>query len=228
MPASAAQLPLGIGLKDAATFENFFPAKNGLVYETLRAEQEQYVYIWGGTGTGKTHLLQAMCHAATSAGTYPLYLPLANLHELSPEILDGLERQDLIVLDDIHFISSEPEWETRLFHLYNRAREAGTRLVVSSSMPPTGLHLGLADLVSRLSWGPVFQLEALSDEEKCAALQFRAGRRGLELADDVADYLLKRCPRDTESLFNLLDRLDQASLSAQRRLTIPFIRTLLD
>jgi DnaA family protein len=87
--------------------------------------------------------------------------------------------------------------------------------------------LGLPDLVSRLGWGPVFQLSALTDIEKRGALQLRAHRRGLEMGDEVADYLLKRCPRDMDSLFNLLNRLDHASLAAQRRLTIPFVRQLL-
>jgi len=114
-----------------------------------------------------------------------------------------------------------------LFTLYNAVKDENARLIVSSSLPPSGLKLQLADLLSRLSWGPVFKIESLHDGEKCAALQMRAKLSGLMLADDVAEYMIKRCPRDMESLFNLLNKLDQASMVAKRRLTIPFVRSLL-
>ncbi len=228
MTVAAGQLPLGIGLRDSATFENYYPAGNELVLQTLQADEERYVYLWGGKGTGKTHLLQAICHAAADADRHSAYIPLNALPELSPEILTGLEQQAVIVLDDIQLIAGHEEWELALFHLYNRAQEAGARLVVSSTVSPAGLALELADLASRLSWGPVFQLESLNDDEKRAALQLRARRRGLIMAEEVADYLLKRGPRDMDSLFTLLNRLDEASLVAQRRLTIPFVRELLN
>ncbi len=99
--------------------------------------------------------------------------------------------------------------------------------MVSARCAPAALNLGLPDLVSRLGWGPVFQLQPLDDEGKRAALQLRARQRGMELPDEVAVYLLRRSPRDMDSLFELLQRLDVASLAAQRRLTIPFVRALI-
>lgn len=221
------QLPLGIGLKDTATFDNFYPAGNELVLQALQQGNDTALYLWGPVGSGKSHLLQALCHAAAAKGESPVYLPLQELVSLSPALLEGLEQQALIAIDDIQVVAGLSQWEESLFHLYNRVRDSGHRLVVSATSAPAGLTLTLPDLTSRLGWGPVFQLSALTDMDKRRALQLRAHGRGLEMGDEVADYLLKRCPRDMDSLFNLLNRLDQASLAAQRRLTIPFVRQLL-
>jgi len=221
------QLPLGIGLKDAATFDNFYTAGNELVIEALQQGTDRMLYLWGPPGCGKSHLLQALCHATAANGQSPVYLPLQELMALAPELLEGLEQQVLIAIDDIQVIAGMPQWEEALFHLYNRVRDHGHRLVVSATVAPAGLALTLPDLASRLGWGPVFQLAFLTDTDKQAALQMRARRRGLEMGDEVAEYLLRRCPRDMDSLFSLLNQLDRASLAAQRRLTIPFVREVL-
>jgi len=227
MSHAVVQLPLGIGIKDNITFENFYPAGNELLVETLRLDNEQYVYLWGDRNTGKSHLLQAVCHAENSKGLHPVYLPLSESAQLSPEMLEGLEQTKVVVLDDIELIAGQPKWEEALFALYNVVKDENARLIVSSRLPPAALELKLADLASRLSWGPVFHVEPLHDGEKCAALQMRAEQRGLKLENEVAEYMIKRCPRDMASLFNLLNKLDQASMVAKRRLTIPFVRSLL-
>lgn len=227
MSYSVAQLPLGIGIKDNITFDNFYPAGNELLVETLRQGDEHYLYLWGDRFTGKSHLLQAVCHAENNKGLHPVYLPLSESAILSPIMLEGLEQTRLVLLDDIESIAGQPQWEEALFALYNAIKDENARLIVSSCLPPSSLKLELADLVSRLSWGPVFHIEPLHDGEKCAALQMRAEQRGLQLEDEVAEYMIKRCPRDMGSLFNLLNKLDQASMIAKRKLTIPFVRTLL-
>jgi len=227
MAVDSPQLPLGIGLKDTATFENFYPAGNELLLQALQQGNEVILYLWGPAGSGKSHLLQALCHTTAATGHSPVYLPLRELVSLSPDLLEGLEQQALIAVDDVQAVAGLSQWEEGLFHLYNRVRDSGHHLVVSATSAPAGLALAWPDLASRLGWGPVFQLSALTDADKRLALQLRAHRRGLEMGDDVAGYLLRRCPRDMDSLFNLLNRLDQASLAAQRRLTIPFVRQLL-
>jgi len=220
----AVQLPLGITLADTATFDNFYPGDNAAALHSVREGTEPFVYLWGGAGSGRTHLLQAACQAAAAAGQPAVYLPLGDRAELSPEMLDGLETMRVVCLDDVDAVAGIEAWELGLFHLYNRLRECDTRLLASAAGAPGALALRLPDLASRLAWGPVFQLHALSDTDKLAALQLRARQRGLELPDEVGEYLLRRCPRDTHSLFALLDSLDKAALAAQRRLTIPFVR----
>lgn len=222
------QLPLGIGLKDTATFENFYPAGNELVLQALQQGNDAMLYLWGPGGSGKSHLLQALCNATAANGHSPVYLPLQELASLSPTLLAGLEQQALIAVDDIQTVANLPQWEEGLFHLYNRVRDSGHHLVVSATAAPAGLAFALPDLASRLGWGPVFQLSVLTDTDKRAALKLRAHRRGLEMGEEVAEYMLRRCPRDMDSLFTLLNSLDQASLAAQRRLTIPFVRQFLD
>jgi len=218
----AYQIPLQIKLNDTATFENYLPGANANIVNILQAGSEPYIYLWSAEATGKTHLLQALCH--TLGQGQAIYLPLMELAQQPSAILEGLEQFALVCLDDVQCIAGRSDWELGLFHLYNRIREQGGHLCITSTVSPEQLHVKLADLLSRLKWGPVFQLQPLKDEEKVRAMQLRAKLRGFQLPDDVATYLLKRYPRDLHNLFALLDKLDSASLQAQRRLTIPFVK----
>jgi len=220
------QLTLGIRLRDDATFNNYFVSENEQIVYNLQEQNEPYVFLFGENGTGKSHLLQASCHKVGQKGLPVVYLPLAE-EGLMPAMFDGLEHMSLIALDDIQEIIGDDEWEYALFNLYNRVREKGVSMLVSSSQPLASLNINLADLKSRLSWGPTFQLNTLSDKEKIHALQQRAKNRGLVLADDVMAYLLKRSPRDMNSLFSLFEKLDKASMVEKRKLTIPFIKDYL-
>ncbi|MFA7618991.1 MAG: DnaA regulatory inactivator Hda [Thiohalomonadaceae bacterium] len=223
---SASQLALRLALPDSATLANFHMGDNGALLHALKSD-EPFIYLWGNPGAGKSHLLQAACHAAADAGDCPAYLPLRDLIATDPEVFEGLEAAGLVCLDDVDAIAGRQAWEQALFHLYNRVRDAGGRMLATGPAAPAGLDIRLPDLVSRLSWGPVFQLHALDDEGKMAALRARARARGLELSEDVAAYLMRRFARDPHSLFALLDRIDAASLVAKRRITIPFLRELL-
>jgi len=220
------QLTLNIQLRDDATFENYFSGSNEPVVHNIKSQTEPYVFLFGDTGTGKSHLLQAACLQAGKNTLPVVYLPL-NDPGLMPEMLEGLEEMSLIALDDIQTVIGDEGWERALFNLYNRVREKGATMLVSSTEPLASLNIKLADLKSRLSWGPIFQLGALSDAEKQLALQQRAKNRGLDLTDDVVTYLLKRSPRDMNSLFDLFEKLDKASLVEKRKLTIPFIKSYL-
>ncbi len=133
----------------------------------------------------------------------------------------------LVCMDDVDQTAGHAQWESALFHLYNRLQGRRGQLIMTANAAPTGLAISLADLQSRLCWGWVFQLHMLNDEEKKLALQLRARSRGLEMSNDVCDYLLRYFPRDTQALFGLLDQLDVASLVEQRCLTVPFVRSVL-
>lgn len=228
------QLPLGVRLRDDATFANFYPGANaaalGYVERLCSPEAgwtDELIYLWGREGVGRSHLLQAACLRMEERGEVAVYLPLAEVVQHGPAILDGLERSELVCLDDLDAIAGEREWEEGLFHLFNRLRDCGRRLLVAANAAPRELPVGLADLQSRMSLALVFQLRALSDEDKLRALQLRASRRGLNLPDDVGRFILSRGERSMNALFELLDRLDQASLQAQRKLTIPFLKEIL-
>ncbi len=220
------QMPLSIQLMDNARFDNYVVGQNETAVYSIKNTMEQYVFLWGGSGCGKTHLLQSLCYAYSKTNMKITYLPLNNMM-LSPDAFENLESMDLVCLDNIEFAAGNPIWEEALFNLYNRLRDADTRLVVAADKSPTGLGFKLPDLASRMFWGPVYHLKTLNDDEKKVALQQRAKNRGLELDDNVVDYLLTRASRDMQSLFELLDKLDNASLVAKRKLTVPFVRELL-
>lgn len=230
-PTTLNQLTLGVSLKDEATFANFYAGPNHQLVELLKkaaaGQGEWVIYFYGTGGEGRTHLLQACCHAAHQQGLRTVYLPLAQLIELSPSILDGLEELDLICIDDIHLMGGRRQWEEAFFHAYNRIHAAGKHLVVTANVAPKALEMVLPDVVSRLAWGMVYQLQPLSDQEKLHILMMRAERRGMTLLEEVGKFILTHCPRHLSTLFAALDVLDKASLAAQRKLTIPFVKAVL-
>lgn len=225
------QMTLAVRLRDDATFANFYVGDNrqivNYLQQSIQGQGERSIFLWGKTGAGRSHLLQACCHYAEAQGLSAVYLSLKNTSSLQPSLLSDLECYKLICVDDIDAIAGQSNWEEALFHFYNRLAETGARLIVSAQQAPAEISLNLADLTSRLAWGMVFQLHALADEDKIAALQLRAAQRGLRLQGSVARFLLQRCPRSMVQLFNALERLDEASLAAQRHITIPFVKQVL-
>ncbi len=225
----AMQLPLGIGLRDEASFENFVVTGNEQLVDSLcdNGALARIFYIWGGSSSGKSHLLHAWCKRLSDAGLKVAFLPLSQHQALSPVICEGLDRLDALCIDDINNITGIASWEEAIFHLYNRMRDAGKLILIAGNATPVGLGLNLADLVSRLNGALVMQVVKLNDEEKIKALQLRASVRGLALSDEVAQYIIRHYPRDLTVLLGLLDKLDKASLAAQRRLTIPFVKQVI-
>lgn len=224
------QLPLGFEPGELFTFESFVAGKNsvatGLAQQAALAKGEKQLYFWGGAGLGKSHLLQASCNLAAKNQYTVCYLTQAEIVNQSTEMFGGLEQVDLICLDDIETWLIDDAWERALFDLINRVRENNNRLMMASAHPPEEAFVKLPDLRSRLSWGPVFQLQHLSDKEKYQALRYRARQNGLELPENVADYLMQRYPRDMFGLFERLAVLDKASMAMQRRLTIPLVKSV--
>ena len=191
-------------------------------------EPEPFLYFYGPSGSGCSHLLQAACHQSARLGLRSAYFPMDEMVDYPPRMLEGFDALDLICLDNIEEIAGHRLWEEAIFNLFNELRERGKRLLVAGHCPPRQLPLQLPDLVSRLSWGLVFQVQPLDDQEKIMALRLRAHLRGLELSDDVARFILNRSPRNMQSLFHVLSSLDGASLRAKRRLSIPFVKEVMD
>lgn len=226
-----AQLPLGLRLPATSRFDNYLAGPNreaaAAVEQLAVGETAGMLFLAGAAGLGKTHLLQAACRAVESAGTSSAYVPLLALAELDPAALEGLEHYSLLAIDDVQAIAGQPAWEEALFHLYNRQREAGGRLIGAATAPPEQLGLQLPDLRSRLGWGALYVLQPIDDAARLRILVLRARERGLELPEETAQFLLRRYPRDLPALLGLLGRLDEAALASQRRLTVPFVREVL-
>jgi len=224
------QLPLGVRLPDRAVFASFLPGRNTEALAHARAvargELRGVTWICGPAGSGKTHLLQAIC-AAASERSRGGFVPLAQLADFGGGVLDGLGELECLCIDDLDRVAGDAAWERRLFGLLRETEEAGGALVVAAAAPPALQRWALADLGSRLGAGAVFQLRPLDEAEQQAALELRAHLRGLELPEETWQWLRRRYPRDMRLLYQLLDTLDEASLAAQRRLTVPFIRDVL-
>jgi DnaA family protein len=224
------QIPLGVRLPDRAVFASFLPARNGQALEYVQQVASGAVagltWLCGSAGSGKTHLLQAAC-AAASEQLRAGYVPLRQVAPLGVGVLEGLPQLQCLCLDDVDEVVGQSAWELGIFGLLRELEEAGGQLLLSAQAPPALLPWALPDLGSRCAAGTVFQLRGLDEDEQRAALQLRARLRGLELPEETWHWLRKRFPRDMASLYQLLDTLDEAALAAQRRLTVPFIREVL-
>ena len=222
------QLALPLQLQDHAVFESFLPAGNeplvAYLQDLVRTRKGPGCWIHGAAATGKTHLLQAVCERA---GDRAQFVPIAQLVDAGPGLLEGLETRQFICLDDIDRAAGNSDWELGLFALFNSLVESGGVLICAATVSARESDIALADLQSRLSTLPTFQLQPLPEADRIAALRLRAGHRGLQLPEETAAYLLTHSRRDMASLYLALDRLDAEALKAQRRLTIPFVREVL-
>jgi DnaA family protein len=223
------QLALPLKLADHAVFASFLDTGNESLVATLAGiasgVSAHGCWLWGAQATGKSHLLQALCAAA---GDRAAYVPLSIFGNAGPEALEGLASRELICIDDVDIVVGHTAWEIALFALSNQIFDAGAQLVITADSAPRGCAIELADLKSRFATLPVFQVHALDEDASISALQLRSRHRGLELPDETARYLLKRSRRDMASLYAVLDRLDSEAMRAKRRLTIPFVRSVLE
>jgi len=223
------QLALPVQLDDYAVFESFLPAKNYELYEFLKDlpsldDSFSGCWVWGAKASGKSHLLQALCERAKGDA---IYLPMRDLCIDDPLLLEGLAARRFVCIDDIDICAKDNAWEMAFFDLFNKSLDIESSLIVSSTFSPKNTGFALKDLMSRFSQYPAFKLITLDDEECKLALQLRAKHRGIDLTDEVLNYLLNNENRDMNSLYNLLDRLDVASLTAKRKLTIPFVKEVM-
>jgi DnaA family protein len=224
------QMPLPIRLRASSVFSSYFPGPNAAAVNTLSdlasTGPSPVLFLYGASGVGKTHLLQALC-ARASQQQPATYIPLRELHALGPELLNGAEQMPLVCVDDVGLIAQHLEWNRALFNLHRELEERGGKLVLADEHPPASIDWALRDLSSRVLAGTVLRLQPLSETEQIIALRMQAEQRGLELSDEVANFLLRRLPRDMHSLCDFLDELDIASLTAQRKLTVPFVKEVL-
>ena len=234
-PASAAtrQLPLRLPLAAGRRFGNFEtpPENEELVDAVRRVAIERAparVLVVGDAGTGRSHLLEAACAAASAGGDEVAFAPMRDWRSLRVDAVRGLGRAGLVCIDDVDAIAGDRAWEEALFALVEESASRGTRLLVSAGATPSNIPFALPDLRSRLSAATLYRLRELDDESRAKALRRHAGGRGIEIPDEVVGYVLTRYRRDMTSLIALLDRLDHHSMARQRRLTVPFVRDLIE
>ncbi len=219
------QMVLDIAPSPPPALANFVPGRNAELLQTLGnilagVEREHFVYLWGAAGCGRSHLLQGMMGACMRIKMSAAYFAC----DADTKFIAGGEA-DCVMVDDVDRLNAKAQ--IGLFNLYNRIRDEGRAfLVVSSPAPPAHLKLR-EDLVTRLAWGLVYQVHELTDEEKTKAMKSHAASRGLDLSEEVCDYLLRHGRRDLPSLMATLDALDSYSLVNRRKVTVTLVRELL-
>lgn len=222
------QMTLALDTAPATSFNSFhIDTDTAVVRDTVQAFAEGalsdvQIYLWGDTGTGKSHLMSAACQEFSHRGYRVAYVPGEMVNY--PGALDGLEYVDLLCVDDLQRIDHAAEVD--LFHCINRCRELDTRLIIAADRAPAELGLQLKDLQTRLAWGLVFHMRYLSDDGLRDAFRKEIENRSLEASDEVLGYVFRRFPRRMSTLKHLVNTLDEISLSEQRRITIPFIKTV--
>ena len=224
------QIPLQLEPRRDSRFEDFVSGPNHAVVEALKhmpAEPGSSIFLFGDEGSGKTHLLNALCYETRERQGRAFYLTLKRLPKDAIASLQGLEKLDLVCVDDLHVIAGDQAWEEALFHCFNRIREANGRLLVSSRKRLSALDLGLPDLASRLAWGLRLPLMPLEDQDKLTVINMHSNALGLSLPEDVQQYLLKHHDRSMTALIQTVENLHQAALTNKRRITVPLAREVL-
>jgi len=224
------QIPLQLEPRRPDRFEDFVAGPNAAVLASVRAlldEPGGNLFLSGPDGSGKSHLLNALCHSAREKGLAAFYIALRRLPEEAAASLQGLQVLDLVCVDDIDSVAGNRVWEDALFACFNEVRAARGRLMVSSSLPLSGLEFGLPDLASRLAWGVRQSLRLPDDAGKLEILQQRASALRIELPADVQNYLLKHGKRDMSSLLQTLEQLKDAAFAEKRKITVPMARKIL-
>lgn len=225
------QVPLQFEFQGDQTFASFFPGANLEVIEQLRrlagSGGEQQLYLWGESGCGKSHLLQACCQEAKQNGKDPFYLQLHAGRLPAVDLLDGLEQFALVCLDNIQAISGQAQWEQAFFAFYNAHRQNNHRLLLTADCPPKYLTFDLPDLKTRMAWGLTLKIQNLRDDQLIDALTHKARFLGFDISPSVGKFLLHHWVHDLPSLWRLLETIDHATLAEQRKLTVPFLKKIL-
>jgi DnaA family protein len=223
------QMTLDLAPPTPPTLANFVPGANAQVLAALAAglapASRERLVLWGGRGSGKSHLLRGFAAAARAGGANAHYLACAGLTDAARDI-DALPASSYAALDDIDRLDDAAQ--VALFNLINRrdADAAAATLLVSCAQTPKSQALR-ADLATRLMQGLVLEVAALSDEDKAAALTQHARQRGITLPAEVTQYLLAHLARDLPTLVAVLDALDKVSLQQKRPITVPLLREVL-
>ncbi|MCG9098314.1 DnaA regulatory inactivator Hda [Laribacter hongkongensis] len=214
------QLVLDLTPPPAPAFDHFIAEHNRQIIAALTDSQgERFIYLWGAAGVGKTHLLQQWVEHANAVGRAAIYL------DARAEKLPDFAREARCVAVD-HVDELEPDDQITLFSIFNSLRDSDGQLLTAGREPPQRLKLR-DDLRTRLGWGLVFQVQAMSDADKLAALRRHAQMRLVNVPEDVLRWLITHWRRDMASLVSMVDALDHYSLALQKPITVPLVKHIL-
>jgi DnaA family protein len=247
-PSLPRQIALDLGHTPKPTLDNFIATGNENLIAVLKDIQSRWqnstdksaltaaltvdskmIHLWGASGSGRTHLLSALQLQASELGIHAFFLnhdsSMDEWRTCADVLIENNQAPGLLCVDDIDHLSEFAQGA--LFRLHNLIREASHQHLITTSLASSSNLEIREDLKTRLVWGLVFQMHALSDSEKLQALQQAATERGLQISNEVAPWLLKHFHRDMPSLMSLLEALDNYSLETKRAITLPLLKEML-
>lgn len=232
------QLVLPVSHTHTHRLDNFIAADNALLVKHLRdglhpktkarGSAKALTFVYGSSGSGKSHLLLACHYLANELELDCQYIDIEQLIGLPCEVIDGLGNKQVLCIDNVHLIAKDRDWQIKMFDTINQFLEVqGQCMLISSNTTLTSCGFSLPDLNSRLQWGTTFQVKELSDTHKLDAVANHFKERGISVEKSALSYLLSRANRDMHELTKLVTILDEKSLQSHRKMTIPFIKQTL-
>jgi DnaA family protein len=242
------QLALPVWFSEDQSFESFVADGNEVVIkflthficgksQGLTNSHIPFCLLHSLHGAGKSHLLYASCQYASENNASHAYFDLKMLQQFPASVILDAQQKDLICIDNIHIIKDDLTWQIAIFDLLNKVIEKNQtienpshhcKVLITASQSPTSIGLTLSDLVSRLSWGTVFKLDPLNDEKSKLVIRHKLSEKGLEASDDVLNFLVTRLSRNITKQIDTINLLDRKSLESKRKLTIPFVKQVLN
>lgn len=234
------QLALPVSFSENKTFDTLVHGDNSNAIEHLKSlvvpssqntlmPSQRLCFIYGPQSSGKTHVLLAIEDFCSRQDVSVQYLNAALVSTFPVSVLEGLDNNQVLCIDNLHAIEANDEWQTAIFNLINQFLEGNKRLLLfSSKVPVKSLNFDLPDLLTRLTWGVNFSLKLLSDEHRRQALETHFQQLGVVYTDEAIQFLTLRGSRDMAKLVEALQMLDKASLESQRKITVPFVKSVLN
>ena len=223
-----AQIPLPLSFDKRFSLENYISDNSEYVCQHLTAlfdeTGESLIGLWGGTDSGKTHLLNACAHYARHCHVQFHLFDAMQLLEAKAQNFSEFPHGSVLGVDNLDLLAGNRDWEEQFYHLINRVKSGEIRFVFSLSRNPRDIGFRLPDLKSRLMWGLLIAVQSPDDEQLSTVLKARARLLGLEMSDNVLNYLLSHYSRKLSEQMQMLYQLDHAAMTKKRKITIPLIR----
>ncbi|MGQ9490978.1 MAG: chromosomal replication initiator protein DnaA [Anaerolineae bacterium] len=213
----------GANLNPRYTFDSFVVGpSNRMAHASALAVAERPgiaynpLFLYGGSGLGKTHLLQAIGHYLQSAGKRVLYVTsevftnemIGAIRTQSTELFRAKYRNtDVLLLDDVHFLAGKEQTQEEFFHTFNELHAANRQIVLTSDRPPQAIPTLEERLRSRFGWGMIADVQPPTLETRIAILQMKAASMGRQVPDDVLHLIAQRAHRNIRDLEGALNKV---------------------